>query len=451
MAMARTEVVKPEGGDGPPIKAWQLLLVGVGLPLVAVFLPHWSATAAVVFRVVLLVAGLVSAGAAVWLRLHFGGPAAEERARSAGVVALAALAPLLAFAASPRDWDSIRLFLGVLTAVTISGAVVVLLPGAARRAVVSLLIVLHFGGILTAVASVAPPGSDAPWLVNQVWSKFYRFYLQFMYLNNAYHFYSPEPGPPTLLWFHLDYADGSGRWVRLPERAQFHTRLEYQRRLALTESTNMLNSPAPVFPPHLFQRRLIAGHVDQLPFVPPGTLPVPILETVPYNLQFRLPQPFSRFMVASYVRHVAHAYPSEENPAAEVTGVKVYRVIHTMLTPEQMMNDGEPTAPETYEPFFCGEFGKDGRLKHPDDPVILELMLQGYTPRDKDGHPRDVDDGFLYWVVPIMWVQKDKLPPDFPEDAVFDTREDPKEPQRKLVLVDFTRIHVLKKSKRAGQ
>jgi hypothetical protein len=447
--MARTEVVEPTASDGR-FQVW-LLLAGVGLPLIAVFLPQWSATAAVVLRVVLLVAGLVSAGAAVWLRLHFGGNGSEERARSAGLVALAALAPLLAFAASPPDWDSIRLFLGVLTAVTISGAVVVLLPAAARRAVASLLIVLHFGGILTAVASVAPPGSDAPWLVNQVWSKFYRFYLQFMYLNNAYHFYSPEPGPPTLLWFHLDYADGSSRWVRLPERAQFHTRLEYQRRLALTESSNMLNNPLPVFPPYVANRRGVAGNLDKMPFLPPGTYPIPLLETMPTYGQFRIPQPFSRFMVAAYARHVAQAYPSEEDPAAEVTGVKVYRVVHNMLSPGQVIEDGIPTSPETYVPYFQGEFDKDGRMKHPDDPQILDLMLQGVQPLDKRGHPADYDDGFLYWVVPIMWVQKDKLPADFPEKAIFETREDPKEPSRKLVLVDFTLIHVLKRPKRAGQ
>ena len=28
----------------------------------------------------------------------------------------------------------------------------------------------------------------------------FRHYLLFTYMNNAYHFYSPDPGPPTLLY-----------------------------------------------------------------------------------------------------------------------------------------------------------------------------------------------------------------------------------------------------------
>jgi hypothetical protein len=430
--MARTDAVKSQAPDGPVSNPWPLLLAGVGLTLLACFLALVPGPAAMALRVILLVLGLVSAGAGVWVRLHFTGQQAEERALSAVLVALATLAPLLAYAATPPEWDTIRLLFGVMTAVTLSGAVLLLLPSAARRVALSLLLLVHFGGILTAVTSVAPPSGDAPWLVNQVWSRFYRHYLQFMYLNNAYHFYSPEPGPPTLLWFHLDYADGSQRWVRLPEREQFGTRQEYQRRLALTESTNFLGPPVPseMFPNIIIERRMIAGGLAQQPmqgFVlganREGTVPIPFMDDAPKNVQWRRPTPYSRFMVSAYARHVAHAYPSEENPGAAVTGVKVYRVVHAILLPEQFLDKARPTDPWTYQPFYQGEFDADGNLK-------------------------DVNDPFLYWLIPIKWVQREKLPHNFPNDAISATMDDPT--RGDMVLVDFTRIHVLRKTKAAA-
>ncbi len=57
------------------------------------------------------------------------------------------------------------------------------------------LIVLHFLGIGTAVSIAVrrPLGS-----FSRRGPRIYQPYLEFMYLNNAYHFYSPEPGPGQL-------------------------------------------------------------------------------------------------------------------------------------------------------------------------------------------------------------------------------------------------------------
>lgn len=431
--MARTE--SRQAGPRPPVSPWVPVLAGLGTTFVILVLPSGpeTATAVLVLRAALLVAGLVATGAGVWLGLHFAGQEADERARSAGLVALAVLVPLLAYAASPREWDAIRLGLGVLTAVTLSGAVLVLLPAVARRAAVSLLILAHFAGILTAVTDISPVGgAEAPWLANVVWSKFYRYYLQFMYLNNAYHFYSPEPGPPTLLWFHLDYADGSDRWVRLPERDQFHTRQEYQRRLALTESTNM---KAPL-PPNPFQqqRRRLAGGAN-LGALMPGLLApddgrdavfIPVMEEFPAQLQWQAALPYSRFMVAAYARHVAHAYPSEQHPGAAVTGVKVYRVVRAIIVPPQMVAGMSPADLTLLQPYYQGEFDEDGNLKDPNDP-------------------------FLYWHIPIMYYPERSLPASFPKTpdvVVFGEREDPI--FGKLLLIDFTKIHVTRKTKTLG-
>jgi hypothetical protein len=428
--MARVQLTE-ERGAWPVRNPWLLVLAGLGLEFVTLFLPEAAGTALTVARVALTIVALLAAGVAVWLRLHRAGQGADERAQSAALVALAALVPLLAYAGSPRAWDSIRLFLAVLTGVTLSGAVLVLLPNAARRAAVSLLILLHFGGIVTAVTDIATTGGEPPWLANVLWCRFYRFYLQFMYLNNAYHFYSPEPGPPTLLWFHIDYADGSERWVRLPEREQFHTRQEFQRRLALTESTNT-KVPLPPSPDMIYRRRLAGGAnpamlmMQGVPF--PGVVAnpvfIPVQEEYPPQAQWQHPAPFSSFVSAAYARHVAHAYPSEKDPEAPVTGVKVYRVIHTMLFPPQMAARSNPLTPTLYMPYYQGEFDSEGNLKDPNDP-------------------------FLYWHIPIMWYPENRLPAGFPkgEDehvVVGEPREDPT--LGKLLLIDFTKIHVTRKT-----
>jgi hypothetical protein len=412
MAMARTEHKKAESRDGPIINPWVPLLVGLGLALVAALLPKWSGTAGVLARVVPVVAGLIAAGGAVSLRLRSAGQSTEERAMSAILLAVAALVPLLGYAAMDEAWDSVRLLFEVMTGVGVVGAVLVLLPRVARRVVASVLVVIHFGGILTAVTSVPPPNSDPPWLTTQLWSRFYRPYLQFMYLNNAYHFYSPEPGPPTLLWFHLDYADGSERWVRLPERDQFHTRQEYQRRLALTESTNMLVPPLPSFPRQAEDMRLMAGNTH--------SPPIPVHPQLPSSMQCRFPTTYSRKMVEAYARHAGHNYPSEKDPASAVTRVMIFRVIHSMLTPEQMKEGMHPTDPTTYLAYYQGTFDKDGAQKNLPDP-------------------------FLYWLIPIIWVPEKSLPGDFPQDLIISRKDFPGQETHvpeTHVLVDYTRVLV---------
>src|SRR5262249_59202889 len=177
----------------------------------------------------------------------------------------------------------------------------VLLPTGIRKVVIVLLVLVHFGGILTAVTSVPPPPSPPPWLTNQAWTRFYRNYLQFMYLNNAYHFYSPEPGPPTLVWFHLTYSDGTYRWIKLPSRADSPVPLHYQRMLALTESANVIN---PTLPPDFAdraRRRMLEGKR----FEPE----IPLPTDLPPNLQYQEPEENSKVMVSSYVRFVARRYP----------------------------------------------------------------------------------------------------------------------------------------------
>jgi hypothetical protein len=318
----------------------------------------------------LLAAGLMASGGAVSLRLRRAGQSLEERAESAGIVALAAFAALLAFLAMKESWDSGRLFFGVLSAVGLVGALLVLLPRVVRRIVVSLLVVFHFAGILTAVTCVPPPGALPPWISSQLWARVFRPYLMFAYVNNAYHFYSPEPGPPTLLWFRIQYEDNSSQWVKIPNREESLTRLGYQRLLALTESTSYnSNAPPPDFKFRL-DRRQLAG----MTFKP---APIPMPDNAPAD-NYREPNDLSKRMIASYASFVAHHYPHPTNPEVGVAGVKVYRILHRIIEPGEMAGGVSPIDKTTYGPFFMGEFDRDGNLKDPTEP-------------------------FLYWYLPIFY------------------------------------------------
>jgi hypothetical protein len=368
---------------------------------------------AVVTGVLLVAAGLIAAAAAVQMRLRAAGDGLDQRVESAGLVAAGAFAALLAFFGLGQ-WDSGRLFFGALVAVGLVGSVLVLLPVGARRLVLSLLVVLHFGGILTAVTAIPPAGQQAPWLPIQTWMHFYRPYLQSLYLINAYHFYSPEPGPANLLWFCVHYEDGTLRWLKLPNRDESLTPMQYQRLLALTESTNdtkpglppseaewqMMKPNDPNRPPRsldsLVYRRKMAG----ANFDPP--IPFPAW---PLEMQYREPTPYAKQMLSSYARYVIHSLPHELDPNVRARSVKIYRVTHRLIAPAELAQGISPLDPRYFWAYFQGEFDPDGKLLDPEEP-------------------------FLYWVLPMANLPRDPHAPAGPEQ--------PTDPARSL---DCVKIH----------
>ena len=231
--MAADPVTRFFGGGWRP-SPWTVMLVGVGVTLLG--LPLMLAGDALAPRSLHRALGRPDhVGAAVSLRLSTAGQQFEERMESAGVLAIAAFAALLAYWAADPAWDSMTMVLVVLIAAALGGVVLVLLPTAARMIVVGVLVLVHFGGMITAATTIDPPGASAPWVSQKAWL-WYRPYLQFMYLNNAYHFYSPEPGPPALVWFHIKYKDGQVKWVKIPHRDDDPVPIHHTRLLSITES-----------------------------------------------------------------------------------------------------------------------------------------------------------------------------------------------------------------------
>jgi hypothetical protein len=393
--MSASEVRIDDRETGPFTNPWPALLAGVAACLMAygfqVVAPGlgWS-------RLVLVAVGVLATGAAVAIR-----PASWQVLLGAAFASF--LAGQAAFAKSLADqtateWDSAQLMFRILAVVAGLSAAVVWFPSPVRRVVVSVLLFLHFGGILTAVAS-----PSMGWLAGQLWTYVYRPYLQCMYLNNAYHFYSPEPGPAPLLWFCIEYepdADGSRnlRWVKVPnlDKDGRHLRadgsplwpnLEYTRRISIAESTNFPGSTLPVNLEVFGQHRKAAWERTGIP----GQVTETDRPQPPWYLE---PADVTNVWLRSYARHVATHYKHQSKPDREVIGVKVYRVIHSIISPAELQKGKEPDDPTLYLPYYMGEFDKDGKPK----PAHYAMQLVDPVTRSEVVVDRDP---FLYTLIPI--------------------------------------------------
>ena len=254
---------------------------------------------------------------------------------------------------------------------------------------VGVLVLVHFGGMIDAATTIEPPGASAPWVSRMMWAHVYRRYLQFMYLNNAYHFYSPEPGPPALLWFHIRYDDGQVKWFKIPHRDEDSVPIHHTRLLSITESTSIDVHAAAA-------RRHAAGRTSR----PHGERVGDLFDievapdyVMPVRLQYQEAQTFSQKMIESYVRHVAWEFPSLGDPGNKVEGIKVYRLRHTIISPQLVAEGRSPLDKTLYIGYYQGEYDADGKLLHAD--------------YDDKGNITQVNDPFRFWYMPIYYQPKD--------------------------------------------
>jgi hypothetical protein len=326
----------------------------------------------------------------------------SEREEAAALLVLGALSSVFACFAlylgkdRASEWESIRLLFAVVAFVALVAAPLVVVRQGVRRGVISLLILLHFGGICSATLAVPP----TPWIISQLWTRIYRPYLEFMYLTNAYHFYSPDPGPATYLWFRLIYEDDEGKthgdWYKIPEfddrgRPKDTFALTYQRILALTENVTHKTTPPPDWEPYkedgqikwrraeYFVRR--ARHTPDYKEIVgeplrKDALRIPFHPTALPVQQYEPPQREIKPILESYVRHAClRRHP--EHPEWTVKSVKVYRVIHQLPVgpyATAYLSGYNATDPEFYRPYFVGEFDTDGKLLNPMEPFLYWLL-----------------------------------------------------------------------------
>jgi hypothetical protein len=354
----------------------------------------------------LVFVGVVTAGAGLSMR--------PDLSLSWGTVAVAGL---LGSLGTPEGFDSFRPLLRTVAAIGLVGAVLVRLSTGWRVLVGTGLLLFHFGGIFTAATSPPTGPLPAPWIIDQAWTRVVGPYLQFVYLRNAYQYYSPDPGPASILAFLLKTETGkdpvTGRkeyktqWVVLPRRPT-HVRdplgLSYYRRLSLTEHLARGN-PGFDLPSDQFEKSEVwLRRFNRSSGTRPGDIPFHPLDSISRG-QYRLPNPdVLRYLLPSYASHVVLEYTPDKETAARTT-VKVYRLEHRTLSVEEFLPVGEyrrrlppglgpnPYHPATYRPFFLGEFDARGNLVNPQEDFLYWMIpiLPRY-PGPNDPNPKTYDD-----------------------------------------------------------
>jgi hypothetical protein len=380
-------------------------LVGIGLAAFAFMLgvvsgaprrgfePHWLDGHRALFAIV----GLFVAGCAVSMRPGwFGGWLCAAGAALLGYgvgrpppdgTGWYLAPPRDWYSGVPNAWDSVQLFFGVACAVGLVGAIWTRLPRWGLATLTLVGVAYHFAGILSAVTSPPP----TPWLTDQYWKRIARPYLQFAYMNNAYQFYSPDPGPACELWVCVEYKPiGSGddplvegrecEWHFLPRRQDHYVDpfgLSFYRRLSLTENVSQYHAPGYV-PLIAEQDKVLRRREAETGRIPRMGWPV--------DQERRTPNDLVTYQVLpAFARYLARAFPK---PEMEVKSVKIYRVLHLITTlPQYRGYDSisgtripavDPYNPSLFLPFYQGEYDPQGKLMDPTDPL-------------------------LYWLVPITW------------------------------------------------
>ena len=372
-------------------------------------------------RIGLVAVGVLAAAAGLWMR---GG---DYRAWL-----LAPGAGWLGGFGLPMHWDSLRMVLWVAGTAAAVGAGLVRLPPRWRFSLLAVGVLFHFGGILTATTWPDTHGRT-PWLTNQSALRVYSPYFRFMYLSNAYHFYSPDPGPASqfflLIEYEIDDPDAPGgkrttaEWVDLPRR-RVHYRdplgLTYYRRLSLTELASY-SSPGTALPPS-WEKAAVMQRRQQNELDKSGrqvSVPGATSFSEVDMTQYRLPHtPTRRAIYPSYARHIAAEY-SGPRPTADgrvlhhrVTGMKMFRVEHRIIEAPQFLDHDNPDVvrarernpafqpagqtrhqglspyhPAVYSPYYLGEYDPDGRLRDPNDPLLYWLTPVRYVPNAGKGEP----------------------------------------------------------------
>jgi hypothetical protein len=327
--------------------------------------PHWWGHTV---RLFLVLFGAVAAGAAVSMRPDLW----QAWGLGAGAAALAVVG-------TPAHWDSFRLLFGAMAAVALVWAALRAGPSRYRLPVLSALLLFHFSGIF--FATTTPPAT--PWVTEQAFIRVYNPYLQFVYLRNAYHFYSPEPGPASILVFLLKTETGTDaqgrkqyatRWIVVPKRpgdVRDPLGLTYYRRLSITEQ--VARSVPYGLATHPYERLDLIARRRQVPIPSPRT-------DDEFLMQYRLPQPeVARYVIPSYASHVILEHTTAEE--AKKTTVKMYRLEHSTMGVDEFTNwrklpdaNTNPYHPMMFRPYFLGEFNARGDLLNPQEPMLYWLI-----------------------------------------------------------------------------
>jgi len=215
-------------------------------------------------------------------------------------------------------------------------------PSRRVRWIVSVLVVGHFFAIGTAVTSHSAPNFPAPQLAVAA-SIPMQPYLQSTFLNNAYRFFAPNPGTPSVMWIRLQHEDRTVSWLELPRPTDASLiRANYQRRLNLALQVGQQIVPDP-------------DRNGKLQFTSTGVT-----------------------CLASVIRHVAHsgAKSIADGSAVPVSSVGVYILQHAPIMPQQVRENWTPIDLRTYRAVFVGAFNVAGERIDGNSDLVEQPIAQ---------------------------------------------------------------------------
>lgn len=387
---------------------WRGLVVGLALSIAGWLLSRGTDLPAFL-ALTLLFAGTITVYLAVLAQLRQESWEWPARIESAALVSISGLAALAGWGGMHPDWVSGQMFYGALFLLSLTGSLVILLPSLYRKVALSLWVLFHFTGMAVCVTSVDPPGNTGPWVAKQLWTWIYRPYNSFLYMTNAYHFYSPDPGAPELMWFAIKYEDDSYSWVKLPERSNSPIGMHYQRLLALPAHTfgamnrlpftaaelNLIpqeNWPERGSWEEIYYRREMGSTLEYRRLERPRRLPIPMVLDLDVSWQYREPNDTSKKIIASVARRIFWTAPKpldEEGNVRQdvkIKSVKVYRIVHQVLTPHELAKGISPLEKTKHLPYFLGEFDGFGRIIDTKEPFLYWYLPITLVPANYPGH-----------------------------------------------------------------
>lgn len=316
----------------------------------------------------------------------------------------------LGWVGSPHSWDSLALLTLIGSWLALLGGILASVPLRVRLVGITTLVIVHFLGILTAVTGPPPQ----PWLTGQTWTRVYRPYLQWSYLNNAYQFYSPDPGPSNQMWAAVEFEttdpERQRKWFRFPERPE-HVKdplaMTYYRRLSLTEHLNGTDSMLSVYEDGTAKERRMAYFNLSPPDkkIPLGT---------PHHQAgaFRAPDwELRRRLLPAYAKMIARQMEEEEG--LPVKSLKLYRVEHRVIDPTEMQKPARerrgPYHKTQYLPYYLGKYDNAGTLLDSDDPMLYWLVP--IVERTSQVYGSTTEKGYNDWLsvhagIAVDWRQR---------------------------------------------
>lgn len=207
-------------------------------------------------------------------------------------------------------------------------------PDAKTRWIITVLVIAHFFALAIAVTSYSTSNFPAPVLAVMV-SERLQPYLQATFLNNAYRFFAPNPGTPTVMWFRIQHEDHTICWAEIPGDAKSSLlRASYQKRLNLSLLLSQHLAPDP--------------QLGKLRFSPLGEI-----------------------CLSSVIRHLAYQIGGSK----PVKSIGVYLVQHAIITPQQVRDGWKTNDLRLYQAVFAGAYSAAGERTDEHKPGIKEQPM----------------------------------------------------------------------------